>query len=193
MKTASGLLAVLAVIVFAMPTQLFGQTTVAKQDFDGGDVNLISGFDPATENLDGGGGDFFGVGSIEDWPQMDMVGVPFDLIDDSATVFPPDMRAVYSSVTSDVANNFFGISDTREWNDKMMGGGPLVASWTFDISSATGTLQFCVDMGQQSDGDNFGANLMKEPCSDSTCIAVTLHGYANAFEVRHAGNNATLQ
>ncbi len=161
MKKLFGLWAVIGLIglPLCLPTQSSGQVTIAGEDFDGGAVNLISGYDPATENLDGGGGDWFGVSNIQDWPQVDdmgmPLGVPFALIDESATVFPADVVAVWSDVTSDRTNNFFGISDTREWNDPAMGGGPLVASWVFDISAGS-NLQLSVDMGQQANGDSFG-------------------------------------
>jgi hypothetical protein len=161
MKLFSGFAIVIAAIVAAAgaPSQLSGQVTIASEDFDGGAVNLISGFDPATENLDGGGGDWYGVGNIQDWPQVDgmgmPLGVPFNLIDDSATVFPTDIVAVWSSLTSDMTNDFFAISDTREWTDPGMGGAPLVASWVFDISTGT-DLQLSIDMGQQANGDAFG-------------------------------------
>lgn len=164
MKMISVLTAVVAVILAAIcpPPQVFGQVVVAGEDFDGGAINLMSGFDPATENLEeGGGGDWYGVGNIQDWPQVDpdtgdLLGVPFALVDDSATVFPADVVAVYSSLTSNMTNNFFAISDTREWTDPMSGGMPLTASWMFDISSASGPLEFSVDMGQQANGDSFG-------------------------------------
>lgn len=52
---------------------------LASEDFDGGAVNLISGCNPATGNLDGGSGDWFGVGNLGSWPQSNKV--PFVLAD----------------------------------------------------------------------------------------------------------------
>ena len=148
-----------AALVLFPVSQAAAQTVIASEDFDGGAVNLISGFDPMTDNLDGGGGDFYGVGNIDTWPQEDdmgnPLGVPFSAIDESGTVFVDDIEGIWSDLTSDRNNNFFCISDTREWTDDVNGDPtlPLVNSWTFDISSASGgPLQLCIDMGQMSDG-----------------------------------------
>ncbi len=138
------------------------QTWVAAEDFDGGSLNLISGFNPATGNLDGGGGDWYGVGSIAAWPQAGF-GVPFSLVDDSfesvstpgGAAFPADLEGIYGS-QSDFDNDFFAIADTRKWTGSG-GETPLVAAWTFDIASAgPGLLQLRIDLGQQSDGNSFG-------------------------------------
>ena len=71
-------------LCLAIPAQATAQTVVASEDFDGGAVNLISGF-TAADNLDGGGGDWYGLGSLDAWPQVE--GVPFGLTDESGTVF----------------------------------------------------------------------------------------------------------
>lgn len=123
---------------------------VALEDFDGGAVNLVSS---SVTNLDGGSGDFFGVGSIGGWPQGFPPGVPFGLVDDSVVSlsnpanppFPADNEAVYGQAAS-LANDFFAISDTREWTAPQ-----LTASWTFDISGFT-DLELCVDMGGIANG-----------------------------------------
>lgn len=134
--------------------------TIALEDFDGGDINLTSGFNPGTDNIDGGGGDFYGVGNLGAWPQG--TGVPFSLADDSvidvsggtrdaANSFAGDVEGIYGQA-ADVDNDFFAISDVQD----EVAAGPLVSSWTFDISSATSpVLQLSIDMGQQSDGDSF--------------------------------------
>ncbi|MEL7313517.1 MAG: 5'-nucleotidase C-terminal domain-containing protein [Cyanobacteria bacterium J06559_3] len=124
---------------------------VAAEDFDGNAVNLISSFDPATDNLDGGGGDFFGVGSRNAWPQS--AGVPFSLADDSVFdysgggVFTGDAEGVFGQ-NSDLDNDFFGVSDSDEF------GGDQTASWTFDIAGFT-DLALQIDMGGISDS-SFG-------------------------------------
>lgn len=144
-----------AMLFALLPAETYGQTVIAGEDFDGGAVNMTAGFDPATENLDGGGGDWFGVASIGNWPQVDdmgkPLGLPFSMLDTSATTFEMDEEGALSDVASDPNNNFFGIADTRKWTDGMP---DLTASWTFDISGAS-ALQFSVDLGQQSDGDSF--------------------------------------
>ena len=147
-------LAIVACVIFCAG-QTDAQTVVASEDFDGGALNLTSGFDPGTENLDGGGGDWYGVGSLDVWPQAG--GIPFGMIDESITNFLTDTEGILSDATSDRLNNFFGIADTREWTDDVNGDptNPLVTSWTFDISSATGAMQLNIDMGQCSDGNSF--------------------------------------
>lgn len=133
--------------------------TIASEDFDGGAMNLTSGFDPMTDNLDEGGGDFFGVGSIGAWPQGE--GIPFSLADDSvigllsrdpADAFGADLEATFGQAAP-VDNNFFTVSDTRDSEGAL--GGPVTASWTFDISGGT-DLELAIDIGGQSDGDSFG-------------------------------------
>lgn len=140
---------------------VFGQTVIARENFDGGAINLITGFDPLTQNLDGGPGDYYGVASLAAWPQGFPPGIPFSLCDDTVadvsnqgagSAFPTDREGIFGAA-ADFQNQFFAISDTREWTD---GGTPLVASWTFDIS-ATGNnpLQLKIDLGQQADGNSF--------------------------------------
>ncbi len=132
--------------------------TIASQDFDGGadGLDADASFDPATDNIDGGGGDFFGVGSLGNWPQG--AGVPFGIADDSVAgvsggnVFSGDVEGVFGQ-NSDFANDFFGISDTRSGGD--FDGDPVTATWTFDISGFE-DLHLAIDMGGISDGDDFG-------------------------------------
>jgi hypothetical protein len=132
---------------------------IAKQDFDGGAMNLVSGFDPATGNLDGGSGDFFGVGSIANWPQGIPPGAPFNLVDDSIVSlsnpanapFPTDSEAVYGQAAT-LENDFFGISDTG--GIELPGGPPYTASWTFNVARAS-DLSLSIDMGAQAN-DAFG-------------------------------------
>ena len=140
------------------------QTVVASQDFDGGATNFTSGFDPSTDNQDGGPGNFWGAGSMAAWPQGLPAdggpGVPFAVCDDSVedvsgqgfgSPFPGDVEGVFG-LDADPTNAFFCISDTDQIGD----GSAITASWTFDISSSSGPLQLCIDMGQQSNGDSFG-------------------------------------
>ena len=121
-------------------------------DFDGNDQNLVFGFDPILENQDGGPGSFFGVGNLGNWPQQPIAGPPFGIIDETLTNFPPDLEAIWSDLVSDPNNNFFCISDTQPFTEF----GPVGAEWGFDISQSAGPLRLSIDMGQQSDGSNFG-------------------------------------
>lgn len=144
--------------LLALSSTSLGQT-IAMEDFDGGAVNLTSGFTPATDNLDEGGGDFFGVGSIGAWPQAD--GIPFSLADDSviglisrdpADAFSSDLEATFGQAAP-LDNNFFAMSDTRDSTTAL--GAPPTASWTFDISGGS-DLILNIDMGGMADGDSFG-------------------------------------
>jgi hypothetical protein len=135
---------------------------VAFESFDDESFNLISGFDPTTDNLDGGPGDFFGVGSIANWPQGTPVpGVPFSLADDSVfsvstngtdPPFAADTEGVFGQ-NANFNNGFFAISDTR---DLATAGQLPSASWTFDIRSQSCLLELHVEMGAQADDSNAG-------------------------------------
>lgn len=125
---------------------------VGREDFDGGQLNLINSFVPA---LDGGPGDYFGVGNRNEWPQgFPNPGVPFSIGDDSAfgysnggDPFPADTEGVYG-MNSDFENHFFAISDSDEF------GADQTANWTFNISGFT-DLSMSMDMGGISN-DSFG-------------------------------------
>jgi hypothetical protein len=122
--------------------------TVAREDFDGGALNLTSSTVPT---LDGGGGDTFAVGHTAAWSTTG--GTPFSLTDNTVgavgdtTAFPTDNEGVYG-VNSDVQNDFLGISDTREWTPAQ-----TTATWRFNIANATG-LALNVDMGSM-EGSTF--------------------------------------
>lgn len=128
---------------------------VASEDFDGGALNLTVSSVPA---LDGGGGDWFGVGSRNAWPQgFPSPGVPFSLADDTVigysggSPFPTDAEGVFGE-NSDFDNDWFGISDSDEF------GAQQTASWTFDISGAA-NLIIKIDMGGVSDASFDGYSL----------------------------------
>jgi len=133
---------------------LASAAVVASEDFDGGAVNLISS---SVTNLDGGGGDWFGVGNWGAWPQA--TGVPFSLADDSVVgvsgggVFPADDECVFGQNKSP-NDNWFGLADTREWTPEQ-----LTASWKFNIHGYTG-LFFDVDFGGISNASFGGFNLV---------------------------------
>ncbi len=130
---------------------LQAQTLIAAENFDGGALNLSSSSVPT---LDGGGGDTFAVGATQAWPTSG--GTPFSLTDNSVgdvgdtTVFAGDTEGIYG-VNSNTANMFLGIGDTREWTTE------TTATWTFDISSASGPLQLRVGMGSM-EGSTFAYN-----------------------------------
>ena len=74
-------------------------------------------------------------------------GVPFSLADDTVVAysnggaaFPTDSEGIFGQ-NSDFDNDYFALSDTREWTADQ-----LVATWTFDITGY-GDLKLAVDMG----------------------------------------------
>jgi len=113
-------------------------TVVAEQDFDGGHMNLINDFEPA-DYWDGGHNSFFGVGSIEDWPQPE--GLIWNLADSTVEditgggLYLDDKVGVFGK-NRDREDRFFAIADV---NDTM-------ATWEFAIDGYT-DLQLSIDMG----------------------------------------------
>ncbi|WP_238368369.1 ExeM/NucH family extracellular endonuclease [Mesobacterium pallidum] len=157
-----------------------GPVLVAAEDFDGGALNLVAGFDPATDNLDGGAGDWFGVGSIGAWPQS---SVPFSLTDDTVAdvsgggVFAADAEGIFGQ-NRDLADAFFGLSDSDEF------GAAQTASWTFDISGYK-DLMLSISMGGISDSSFIGFS----STTDATFI-VSIDGAAaqTAFDLDAVDN-----
>ncbi|MEM9247678.1 MAG: ExeM/NucH family extracellular endonuclease [Pseudomonadota bacterium] len=131
------------------------RSVVAATDFDGGDVGLITGFDPANDNLDGGPGDFFGVANLGAWPQG--AGVPFSIADDSVVaisgggVRDGDAEGIFGQ-NADPENDFFAMSDSDAFNAQQ------TARWTFDIAGFS-DLEIAIDMGGISDDAFGGYNL----------------------------------
>lgn len=128
---------------------------IASEDFDGGAIGLLSSSVPA---LDGGPGDYFGVGDLATWPQGFPPGVPFSLTDDSlidiaggtrttGNAFSADNEGIFGQARG-VNDAFFAISDSDEF------GAGQTASWSFDISGAT-QLGLSIDLGGIS-SDSFG-------------------------------------
>jgi len=144
----------LAVSLALVPNMVQAQQIVALDDLDGNAVNLISSSVPA---LDGGGGDFFGAGSIAAWPQTG--GVPFGLVDDTVTgisgaPFADDNEAVYGQA-ADFTNVFFALSDSDEF------GVDQTASWTFNVDGFE-DLELSVDIGGVSSDSFDGYSLDTE-------------------------------
>lgn len=127
---------------------------VASQDFDGGELNYVSGFDPSTDNLGTTGGDFFGVGNRNAWPQgFPSPGVPFSIADDSVfgyangAPFAADDEGIFGE-NADLENDYFAISD----NDATSEFPTNTASWTFDVSGKS-ALGVSIDIASDIDGD----------------------------------------
>ncbi len=69
--------------------------------------------------------------------------IPFSVLDDSLTIFPPDSLGIIREDNLDV---FFGVTDTENGDNS----GPVSATWAFDISGAT-NLGLLIDMGAMGD------------------------------------------
>ncbi|MEM6334117.1 MAG: dockerin type I domain-containing protein [Planctomycetota bacterium] len=157
MFKTSQLIAILAVCGVAAG---FSQasTPIAGVDFDGGTTN--GGFTPLTQvftpdnnaNLGFGGDpsprfpdspfDLFGIA------QGQSSGLPFDLVDQSAGAFLPDVQGIIETTKTD---NYVVLADTEN-NDNS---GFVTAQWTFDVSGYE-NLQISVDfaaMGRFSASD----------------------------------------
>ena len=161
--------------------------TVGLMDFDGTMTGVISGFTPA-DNLDDGGGDFFGIGDLANWPQgLPTPGIPFSIGDDSvidisegtrdpANAFPGDNEGVFGQ-ERDPEDGFFAISDTRDAAGNL--GAPPTAEWVFDVSGYT-DLALSIDMGAQAN-DSFGG------FSDATLVtfeySIDGSAFATAFSI----------
>jgi len=114
----------------------------ASDDFDGNTPNLLSGFDPSTDNLDGNHNDFFGVGSVGNWPQSH--GLVYNLADSTQKDMTGDGTSSLDAVgvfgkNRNEDDNFFALSDLREFPNTM-------ATWSFDISNYE-NLELSIDMG----------------------------------------------
>ncbi|MCA9151825.1 MAG: PEP-CTERM sorting domain-containing protein [Planctomycetales bacterium] len=149
-------IACLAFLGASINYQAVQADVIGREDFDGGAVGLVSGFDPAA-NLDEGGGDFFGVANLASWPQGYPPGVPFSLTDDSvidvaggtrdaANAFAGDTEGVFGQAR-EINDNFFAISDTRDSETAL--GAPPTAEWTFNVQGYA-DLILQVDLGAQA-------------------------------------------
>lgn len=144
-----------AAVIIAAACTATASAQIAVQNFDNQNDALPGSFNPAVNNLDGGAGDFWGVGSRNAWPQgFPSPGVPFSIADDSVfgyangTPFTGDAEGIFGQ-NSDLDNDFFAISDSDEFMSSQ------IAIWKFDISTALKQLAVCIDFGSDID-DSFG-------------------------------------
>jgi len=125
---------------------------IAVQDFDLNNDALPGSFNPAADNLDGGGGDFWGVGNRNAWPQgFPSPGVPFGIADDSVfgystgASFPTDDEGIFGA-NSDLNNDYFAMSDSDVF------GAGQTATWQFDVSGYS-HLSISIEIGSDLDAD----------------------------------------
>jgi hypothetical protein len=140
-----------ATVLMASAGAAMGGAQIAGTDFDGNDLNLLGS---SVSNLDGGPGDYFGLGSLGAWPQG--TGVPFSLTDDSVfsvssqganAPFAADNEGIFGQNAS-TTNTFFALSDSDEF------GTDQTASWDFSVAGAP-ALQLAIDFAGIA-SDSFG-------------------------------------
>ena len=139
-----------------------GQTIIASEDFDGGAVNLIEGFDSSLEFYDSISypHTLFGVFEQGEYSLSGVMG-PFSLVDESvfgecsngeAKPFKADCEGIFGSGRDDGDAYFTACSydSFLELNDAFR-----TATWLFDVSSAVKNrnLSLSIDMGQMSNDE----------------------------------------
>ena len=181
------------------------QTVVAAEDFDGGDINLITPFD-TNLNFESVIELFrrFGVFNINDFQTG--LPAPFALIDDSMFdvsgngQFTNDFEGVFG-IAKDPMDSFFCACSYSEFNEP--DASLRTGTWVFDVSSTSDDLTLSIDWGQISD-DRFdgvpaGNTVMVEYRFDNQPFAEAMS--LGAFELvetgfmyrdMDAGNNATI-
>lgn len=122
------------------------QAQIAGALLPGGDVNLTSytnAFDPAGGGvLFGSAGDGFGQFNVVTSPS-----IPFALVDDTIDDFAADTQGIVVDGPTATSQNFFGIVDTQNGDND----GDVVATYTFDVSSATVALDLGIDVAAMGD------------------------------------------
>ncbi|MCI0681425.1 MAG: hypothetical protein L0Y71_04910 [Gemmataceae bacterium] len=78
------------------------------------------------------------------------VNTPFGILDDSAGSFPGDQHGIIGTSNTDT---FFGVTDTQSQNNP---GGPVTASWVFNIAAATQDVRLSIAMGAMGNFDEIG-------------------------------------
>lgn len=142
MKRASAFFSMLAFFLVVMLLLATGQpaagaTAVVAYDMVGSaDQNLISyvNYAPSFSSP----GDGFGKFQRGVSPS-----IPFSVLDDSFSIFPPDELGIIKEGNTDV---FFGVTDTENGDNS----GPVSAEWRFDVSGAS-NLSLAINMGAMGD------------------------------------------
>jgi hypothetical protein len=125
---------------------LIGYDTGDARNSTSFSVSTSGGVDPVNWDV----GDWFGWAAASSWPQS--AGMPFALADDSVFnvsgqgPFPPDTQGIIEQ--ADFNNTVFGVVDTVNSLNPVVGSAR--ATWTFDVSGATG-LSVSVDIAAMGD------------------------------------------
>lgn len=201
------LITMLPVFLSSLPVQqVDAQTVIAREDFDGGALNLISGFNPAIQNITILPFTRFGVFQLDEFSGANPA--PFALVDDSvvdisnggdSAPFPEDLEGIFGQ-NRDQTDSFFAVVSASSFSiDPSL----LVGTWNFDVSSAQSDLQLRIDMGQMSndsfDGVPSGNMVLFEYRFDGigpflpafTLVAAELVGTGFSYRPMDSGNQAT--
>ncbi|MDX1746072.1 MAG: hypothetical protein R3324_09060, partial [Halobacteriales archaeon] len=113
--------------------------------------------------------------------------IPFSVLDDSLSIFPPDSLGIVKEGNTDV---FFGVTDTENGDNS----GPVSASWVFDVSGA-GDLVLSIDMGAMGDfesSDWFEWSYSFDGGASSTAFASTVDEAGSHTYTLEGGSSFTL-
>lgn len=115
--------------------------------------------------------------------------IPFSLVDDSASSFPSDSLGI---IGEDQTGRFFGATDTQNSDNT----DPVTATWTFDVSSATGPLFLNIDAGAMGDfeanSDLFEFSVGPDSASLTTVLTATVDEDASRPYTMDGGATFTL-
>jgi hypothetical protein len=116
---------------------------IAKDTFDE-DENLLNFMQTPAPGAYGDAGDGF-----QEYQVGVSATIPFQLVDDSTTTNPADVRGIINSATK--ADKWFGVTDTVNGaNVPAENPGVGTATWVFDVSGAI-DMEVSIDMGAMGD------------------------------------------
>ncbi len=131
------LVATLLAAVASVGTAGAAPSIIASALVPGGPVNQVSHTNPWAGAFSSAGDGF------EIYNRATSPTIPFAVLDDSLSIFPPDSLGIIKEGNLD---DFFGVVDTINADNSS----PVSASWVFDISDAS-ALSLNIDMGAMGD------------------------------------------
>ena len=194
-------LSVLSCQIFESPAK--AQVVIGSEDFDGGEVNLVSGFDPIF-NVTILPHTRYGVFKNDDWSAGNCA--PFSLADDSSEdvstngdgiPWGKDYEGVVGSAR-DKQDSYFVLADASDFTI-----GFVEESWVFDVAAAQGPITLQIDMGQQCNDAFDGVSSLNfvefeyrfdnQPFSTAFSVSATeLVGRGFNYRAMDNGNIATI-
>ncbi len=130
-------LALLAPVASPFNMSAQAASIIAYDMVESGSLNLISYTNPYTNAFSSAGDGF------QKYQRGVSATIPFSVLDDSFSIFPPDSLGIIKEGNTDV---FFGVTDTENGDNS----GPVSATWVFDVSGAP-NLTLSIDMGAMGD------------------------------------------